>query len=439
MLLIVNDMHGFFLLRNYINKLKADKTIVNGLLFSIFAFVGRGISFVLLIILASFIPPSDYGKLSLLNTVVMLLGFFMAFSTTGYFEISFFKEEKKIFHQDFSFIIVMLLISAVFISFVFLLFGDFLSTIAGVTYDLLWWALLIAFTNVPFSIFTNYYRLQEKVKMYGVLNLGNAILNAVFSLILVITFAQGWVGRVNTHIGVNVLFFLIAVLFFLKNDFFDFNIKKERMKLILLWGLPQIPHLATNWIRQGCDQYIINYNYTTQEVGLFSFALNLVGIITLIGIAFNSSNSVTIFQILSDSTIKNKRSVLSKNTRNIFLVYLGATILILIMSCLFVPLLLPKYAPCIPYFMILSVYGFMVCIYFLYCNYLFYYGNTKQLMYITFGTSVTHLSLSLLLTPLSLYYTTLLYVISQSLCVLIVYLYSQRVLNNELDKSYCHD
>lgn len=415
----------------YINKIRGNKTLRNGFLFSVYAFVGRGVSFVLLILLASYIPPSDYGRLSLFNTVIMVLGFFMAFSTSGYMGISYFKENKMTFHQDFSFIMLMLILTGVLFSFIFLLFGEQLSGLTGISTELLWWALLIALTNIPFQMHMDYYRLQENVKMYGVMNLGNAFMNAVFSLLLVIFLAQGWMGRVNTHIGVNVLFAILAILFFIKKGFCDFRLKKERMKMILFWGLPQIPHLATNWIRQGCDQYIINYHYSTQEVGLFSFALNLVSIITMIGMAFNSSNSVTIYQILSDKNIQDKKAVLRKNAYNIFIIYIGSTILTVLFGSLLVPIVLPKYVESIPFFMILSVYGFMVCLYFLFCNYLFYYGHTKELMYITFGTSVFHLCMSLLLTHYSLYFTTFIYIMSQSLCVGFVYWYSRKILNRE--------
>lgn len=423
-------------MRVIIDKLKdirKNKTLINGAYFSVFAFIGRGISFVLLIILASYIPPSDYGKLSLFNTVVMLLGFFMSFSTSGYFSISYFKEDKKTFHQDFSFVILMLFLSAIIISLIFLLCGKPLSKLAGIDYNLLWWALLIAIVNVPFQLHMDFYRLQEKVKPYGILNLGNAVLNAFFSLFLVISLSQGWMGRINTHIGVSVFFGIIAFLFFLKNGFFDFDIKKERMKLILLWGLPQIPHLATTWIRQGCDQYIINFYFSTQEVGLFSFALNMVGIITMIGMAFNSSNSVTIYQVLSNKEEKNKRKILNANTRSIFLVYVAATVFTIVTTITLVPVVLPNYTESLPYFIILSFYGFLVCMYFLFCNYLFYYGHTKELMYITFGTSILHLSLSLLLTHYSLFFTAAIYIVSQSLCVGLVYLYSRKILKKELN------
>ena len=363
----------------------------------------------------------------------MLLGLFLTFSTSGYFSISFFKEDKKTFHQDFTFIILLLVLTGGLSLLIFSLFGETLSTLAGIDVRLLWWALLIAFVTVLYQLHMDYYRLQEKVRMYGLMNLGNAILNAGFSLLLVITFSQGWMGRVNTQIYISVLFGVIAVGYFVKNGFFDFNIRKERIKLILFWGFPQIPHLATNWIRQGCDQYIINYNYSTQEVGLFSFALNLVGIITIIGMAFNASNSVTIFQVLSSpKSISEKKAILKRNTIFIFVIYLSATILTVIFGGVFTPLLLPKYTGCIPYFLILSIYGFMVCMYFLFCNYLFYYEHTAKLMYITFGTSVLHLCLSLLLTRYSLFYTTIIYVVSQALCVGLVCCYSIKILQKEL-------
>ena len=423
------------IVKDYVKRLRENKTLVNGFFFSVFAFVGRGISFVLLIMLASFIPPVDYGKLSLFNTVVMLMGFFMAFGTNGYFGISFFKEDRNTFHQDFSFILMMLLLSVGLIAIVLLLLGSYLSSLAGVSYELLWWALIVAFTSVPFAMYTDYYRLQEKVGMYGLLNIGNALLNAIFSILLVIKFAQGWMGRVNTHIGVNVLFFVVAMVFFLKKRFLDLHINRERMKMILFWGVPQIPHMATFWIRSGCDQYIINYNYSTQEVGLYSFAFNLVGVITMIGMAFNSSNSVTIYQVLSDKnkTIDEKKEILQINSNLIYKIYLGAAIAVVGCGALFVSFVLPKYSESIPFFLILSVYGFFVCICLLYCNYLFYYGYTRQLMYITFASSILHLCLSLLLTPVSLYLTACVSIKSQSVIFVSYIFLSKRVLRRHLN------
>ena len=74
---------------------------------------------------------------------------------------------------------------------------------------------------------------------------------------------------------------------------------------MLFWGIPLIPHSASNFFRQGCDRYIINAYYDISEVGLFSFALTLCNIIIMVGVGFNQVNSVNIYKIAAkDPLIK---------------------------------------------------------------------------------------------------------------------------------------
>ena len=99
------------------------------------------------------------------------------------------------------------------------------------------------------------------------------------------------------------------------------------------------------------------------------------------------------------------------------------------------PLLLPRYAESIPYFLILSLQGLGQCFYFLYSNYLFYYHRNKQLMLVTFATSVLHLALSLLLTRYSLIYTCCIYVFVQIILVYSLYKLSRKALTDNLKTS----
>ena len=55
-----------------IMSLVGNKSLRNGVFFSLFSFINRGFSFLLLIILAKYIAPAEYGYLSLFATVVML-------------------------------------------------------------------------------------------------------------------------------------------------------------------------------------------------------------------------------------------------------------------------------------------------------------------------------------------------------------------------------
>lgn len=415
-------------------KIKLSKTLINGSLFSIFSFINQGISFILLIILAKFIQPGEYGSLSLYNTVSTFVGYFIALSTTGYVSVSYFRKEREDFCKDFSAIIAITTAVFTFLILVVLLFSRSLSDALVLPKELLYVVLINSFFHVFFSLNLNYNRIQEKVGYYGLLSVGFAILNFALSLLLVISFDLNWQGRVYAQLGCSVAFGLFSLIAFFKYRLYNFkNLNWGRFRFIILWGLPLIPHEAALWIRQGADRYIINSFHDISEVGLFSFALNLANVIISIGLAFNATNSVSIFQELSlDKPAEDKMAKLKKQSKMILLIYLVASVAVAIGVSVVVPLLLPAYTPSLGYFYILSVYGFIQCLYFLFCNYLFYYNRNKEIMLITFTTAILHLLLSLVLTRFSLYYTCLIYVLIEALIVALVYWRSNKAIKENL-------
>ena len=404
-----------------IKKLKKNESIINGSLFSLFSFVNRGFSFLLLLILANYIAPAEYGYLSLFGTVVMVIGYFIALSTEGYLSVSFFRDGQNGITQTFSCVLFTSLIIATFFYLLLFFFGDDIAIKLDLPQHCLFFAVGISFLTVYSHLILNYFRLQKKVRIYGFFSCGNACLNFILSILLVKTFLFGWEGRVYAQLSCCCIFGLIGLFFFIKKRFVSLPNKKH-WKMMLLWGIPLIPHLATTFIRQGCDRYIVNYYHTIEDVGLFSFALNLANIIIMVGIGFNQSNSVDIYSILGNQnmTTEEKKKLIKVRRMNIFLIYLVCSAFITIGCFIAIPFVLPKYSMAMKYFPILALYAFINCLYFLYTNFLFYYKKTKNLMYITFGASLSHLMLSLCLTQYSLYYTCMVYLISQVLIVLLV-------------------
>ena len=87
---------------NLLRNIKSNKTLLKGGLFSLYSFVNKGFSFILLLILANYIVPAEYGYLSLFSTVVMVLGYFMALSSEGYMSVAFFHEGESGIKKTFS-------------------------------------------------------------------------------------------------------------------------------------------------------------------------------------------------------------------------------------------------------------------------------------------------------------------------------------------------
>lgn len=406
---------------------------MNGTVFSIFAFINRGISFVLLIILARYILPADYGRLSLFNTIVELLSYVVVMSCQGFFAVSYFQRKGELFRRDTTSIVLILVVCTFLLSGVLIISPNALARLADLPPLFLFLALAISSLQVFIFLFSDFLRVQEKVAKYGIVSCGFALSNFILSIFLVIKKNMGWEGQAYSSLICTIIFGVLGLVALLRSRLFTRKVTWGGIKMILLWGIPLIPHSAAAWIKQGCDRFIINEAYSVEEVGIFSFALTLTSIIIMIGTAFNSTNSVSIYQILSSedsSSVKIQK--LKQQTRNIGLIYTIGYILVVLGASFMVPKVLPKYAGSLSYFWIISVSGYLHCLYFLCVNFLFYYHKNKTIMVITFSTALLHLGLSLLLTGYSLYFTSVIYVISQLIVFLMILYNSIKVIREKI-------
>lgn len=419
-----------------LDKLIHNKTIRNGGLFSIFSFFKSGVSFILLTILAKYIEPHGYGELSLFNTVLMFLGFVVGLDSAGYMSISYFKKSKDEFRKDFTAIcVITVVVSTCFLAFISLA-STWLSARLQVSATFLYIGLLIAFLDIFLQMNLDYMRVQEKLSWYGVLSCGYACLNFVLTLYLVVGKGLDWQGRVYAQLACNGIFAIVALAVFTRKRLFSFSASWHRYTTILVWSIPLIPHSATCWIKQGMDRIMINDFHSTADVGLFSFAFSLVNIISIIGAAFNQTNSVNLFQTLSSKSMTDQQKIssLSRKERWFNMVYIVISLAVMVAVLLIIPIAIPNYADALPYFVVLIPFGLAQCIYYVYCNYLFYFSQTKQLMYITFLTALLHFLLSYALTRYSLYFTCLVSVVSQWTVTLLVIRKSKKIISQNFRK-----
>ena len=396
-----------------------NSTIFKGGLFSIFSFFNKGLNFILLIVIAKYLAPDDYGYLSLYTTLVTLLGFFICLGSEGYMAVAYFRSSIDEFKKVVSTLLCIPFFVAIVLCIVVFVISFYSTSFLDVPILYAFGAIIYVFLNVFVNICLDYFRIQEKIIKYGIYSCSYATLNFFITLIFIISFNSGWPGRIYSMILCAAVYYIIAYCIFFKNKLISFkSISKEVFCSIIRWGVPIIPHHASAWIKQGCDRYIINAHYTTYEVGIFSFALNLTNIMNMIGVAFNASNSVDIYKSLSNQSFSlDKMRTYVKRMLVFYIVVLG---LIAICASLIVPALLPKYVSSLIYFYILLPCSYLQCVYFLYCNFLFYYGKNIQIMFITFGTSILHLTFSLIFTSFSLIYTALIYSITQLVVILLI-------------------
>lgn len=419
-------------MRNFFLRLINNKTLIKGGLYSLFSFFNKGVSFVLLVLLANYIAPADYGRLSLFATIVQFMTIVIALSSEGFFSVSYFQRKGELFRCDMSSIAVITVCNSLIFCILLLFLQNWLSRASDLPTFSLWLTIPIAFFTIFLHLLADYYRVREKIWTYGAVSVGNAVLNFATSLFLVIAIGLSWKGRAYSQLACTVLFGLLGLFIFIKDRLFTRNITWDNIKMVALWGIPLIPHHAANWVRQGGDRFIINHFYSVEEVGIFSFALTITSVIVTIGIAFNSTNSVSIYQTLSlEISPEQKKKKLDGITRNVFRIYILGFILCFIGGIVLVPILLPQYSKSVPYFAITAFYGLLQCLYFLYSNYLFYYHKNQEVMLITFFSSLFHLFASFALTRFSLYLTSIVYVLTQLIVLLLIKNRCKKVLSEK--------
>lgn len=408
-----------------LSKLSRENNLLRGLLFSLFSFLNKGIAFILLLILAKYITPDEYGYLSLYSSLVVLFGYFIGLSTPGYISVVFFQKSKHEFAKDFTSIIAIIVASIIVLIFIITLIpSNFFLSNLSLSKDIIYYSVLVSALGVFFTLYLDYVRVNEQVLRYGIFSCGYAIITFILSIVFIVVIQKGWQGKVYAEFASYALFVIFAIVFIIKNRLIRFrhSITKERLCEILIWGLPLIPHLASTWIRQGLDRFIINSSYDIYTVGIFSFALNLVNIINILGLAFNSSNSVDLFKVLSDNSSQSQKySKINRLLKQTGGIYIIATVLIVLIVLPLVYFFLPKYILALKFFLPLSIFGLLQCVYYLFCNFLFYYKKNFILMLITFTSSLIHLLLSLIFTKISLFCTVGIYIITQSIVVFSVY------------------
>lgn len=417
-----------------IRHLLKSKTLKDGFLFSVFSFFNKGLTFLLLMILAKYLNAGQYGTLSLFNTVITFLGFTIGLSTAGYLGVSYFANNNKRFKIDLTSILIITILGSCFFLVLIIVLNHWLVNILKLDLRILLLALYISFSSIIIGMWLDYYRVKEKVKKYGIISCCFAVLNFAITLYLIVYLRYDWVAFVYSQTICNLIFSVGALLYFFKKNLFILPFNWESLKKILIWGIPLIPHSASIWLKQGIDRYIIDYYYSISEVGLFSFALNLANIIVMIGVAFNQTNSVNIYKTLS-ATDENPLSSYKRLRQKEFFflaIYAAIALLVIIFVSILVPYFLPNYSISIKYFILLSICSLFHCYYLVYCNYLFYFNKTAQLMNITFGFSIFHLILSLLITKYSLIYTCSIYILTQLLTTFFVYKISRNILNKHL-------
>lgn len=262
-------------LSKYIKQLSKD-TLIYGLGDAFLKFL----AFLTVPVYTRIFNPSDYGILSLIAAIIAFFSLFLDLGMSpalqrSYFDSSDAKRRKKIISTAFWFLFIwgfsfslLIILLAKRISFWFFDSSD---------YSLI---LILAFLSTFLTVFINLAKDLARLKfqpwLFNRFVLLNGISSAVFSLILVFYFKIGILGFFLGGLAGTILTIIFA--WQLIKNFIIFVFSRLELKKMFSYGIMLVPTAVAYYIFDLSDRFFLARMSTLHELGLYSLAVNISGI-----------------------------------------------------------------------------------------------------------------------------------------------------------------
>jgi len=143
------------------------------------------------------------------------------------------------------------------------------------------------------------WRCEERPIAFGTYQISQSALNAITTIIFVISMLLGWKGRVYSMMCAAIIFGAISLFILHKRGYIDFRLRKKFITQTVLFALPIIPHALSFWFRGGVEKILLSNMCGLSENGLYSVALTWGAVVTMFFTAFNNAYAPFLYKKLA--------------------------------------------------------------------------------------------------------------------------------------------
>ena len=318
-----------------IRQLSHSSLLKNSFVYVVTDGVNKAIPFVLLPIISRYLSPSEYGIVTNYNVFISVLGALVYLCTGGVVPVMYFKlpkDEMKVYVSN---MLVVNTASVLICLIAVLLFSGSLevhlnfSLSYQLTAIVLVWFMAIGYVNLLL------WRCEEKPLKFGIYNISSSLLNALFTVILVVMLLMGWQGRALSIVFSSIIMGFISLFILYKKGYLVMKISKEYIGSVLSFSIPIIPHALSFWIKSGADKIMLTDLCGLFENGLYSVAVTWGAIVSMVMAAFSNSYSPWLFKKLAVYD-KDKEGSLLDQKRLVKIIYLSLIAIFVIVFFLYI-------------------------------------------------------------------------------------------------------
>ena len=357
--------------------------------------IDKVIPFLLLPFLTRFLTKSEYGLLanyqSMLQFVLPIVGINAASAYTKHYFNKDFNQDKYI-----SACLRLLLITSAFSLAGIYGLSSIIEEYTQVPKSVYWTVVLYSFFHNFSDILLAKWRVKYQATKFAVFKILRTSIEALLSILLILSFDQNWLGRVEAQVIAYSIFGLVTYYLLNQDVKFSFTDVNTQLSRIKKYGLPLIPHVLGAVIIGQTDKIFVTKMVGIDYNGVYSAAFQIGMVMSLFSNSFNQAWVPWFFEQLNlKSNSANKKIV-----KITYLYILGIFFLISVFT-FFGPLLFKilgsEFRSGIDFFFwIILGFGFNA-IYKMFVNYIFYTEKTIYIAYLAIGTALSNIILNYVL------------------------------------------
>jgi len=267
--------------------------------------VSRILATVLLPLYTHYLPPGSYGRVEIVTAatavlaIVLQLGISSAFFRF-YFDAKEQREKLTVIRTSFWFTMLMstvgLALGLIFagpIAHVLGLGGDVNLVRAGAVG--LW-----AQTN--YQQLTALFRVEERSGQYAIASVANVLITVAAMVLFVASFHWGAVGLVVGNFTGTLVVYVVLLAYRYEQLGLEFD--RGLFRKMQHFGMPLVPSALALWTINFVDREFIVHYKTAAEVGVYSAAVKIAGVITFVMVAFRTAWPAFAYSIEDDRDAK---------------------------------------------------------------------------------------------------------------------------------------
>lgn len=339
--------------------------------------------------------PEQYGKLSILNTAILILYVFSSLNLQSAILNKVMKGREG-FSVYLSSCVLFLIPFQLGLVIFEPLYSEYVSRLLGFSQSDFMNVLIICIMLSHIYMYTSYLQGTEKGGAYAKIN----ILNKIGEILLIFIFAMALVKNQylsKIYAQLIVCLPLLLYSFYKFRTFLKFRFSFIDLKDALLFSVPLIIHVLSNSLLSQVDRIIINEKLGSASAGIYSFSYNMGMCILVLIMAWNSSWQPKLYQLINENNIDGIKNV---NRASTIIICMISCCIILFSKEMVMLMSSKEYYEGIILIPLIIIGNALIHVYLTYVNFVFFNKKTALISVTTLIALIVNIVANYILIPI---------------------------------------